>query len=166
MWVTHKNEYICLLLTAYYLQNSLNDTIFLGNKKALFENQIIGSPKKILLVDDDPIAKIGIKTLLDSFGCCVEVASNGLEALNLLKNQPFDLILADICMPKMNGYELTQSIRSSTMEFRDTVIVGISAYVGEEEILMAKEMGMNQVLKKPIDVSLLKRLISKSIKNI
>ncbi len=65
---------------------------------------------RILVVEDNPVNQKVAQGLLSKFGVQVDVAANGLEALNSLENLPFDLVLMDCQMPVMDGYEASQKI--------------------------------------------------------
>ena len=116
---------------------------------------------KILFVDDDKIAQMLVKQILLDIGYRVELASDGLEALEKLAQNDFDMILSDINMPKMNGYELTQTIRSSQKSFRSIPIIGLTAVVVPEDLQRAKNYGMNDVMNKPINLNALRKMLEK-----
>jgi CheY-like chemotaxis protein len=67
---------------------------------------------KILLAEDDEICQMPIKTFSKKLGLELEVANNGKEALDKVKDGSFDLILMDLYMPEMSGYEATEAIRN------------------------------------------------------
>jgi CheY-like chemotaxis protein len=67
---------------------------------------------KILLVDDDQICQMPIKTFSKKLGLDVDVANNGKEGLEKVKNNDYDLILLDIYMPEMDGYQTINAIRN------------------------------------------------------
>jgi two-component system capsular synthesis sensor histidine kinase RcsC len=120
---------------------------------------IDNAAKRVLVVDDEKIVQTVMKALLEGIGCFVVVANNGVEALAILQNEKFDLVLSDINMPQMDGYELAKSIRNSTGISHDIPIFGISACSKEEGLQKAKGVGMNDLFQKPISVDLLKKLV-------
>jgi len=91
------------------------------------------------------------------------IASNGLEALKLLKKKRFDLILMDIQMPLMDGYELTRIIRDdkSDVLVHDVPIIAMTAHAREDDKLKCLKAGMNDYISKPIDPVRFKYLIHK-----
>jgi hypothetical protein len=114
---------------------------------------------KILITEDDFTSKLLIITLLESFCSEILEASNGLEAVEICKNNPdIDLILMDIKMPKLNGYEATKQIRAFN---KSVVIIAQTAYsmVGDKE--KAIEAGCNDYISKPINNDELTSLINK-----
>lgn len=114
------------------------------------------SGKKILLVDDDMRNVFAISTLLQNEKILVEVASNGLEALEILSRYTPDLILMDIMMPEMDGNTATRKIREIE-KFKRTPIIAISAKAMKEDKENILNSGANDFIAKPIDT---KQLIS------
>ncbi len=106
---------------------------------------------KILLVEDNKINQQVAVELLDAEGVQVVIAENGKEALEKLHSEEgFDLILMDIQMPVMDGYQTTRLIRSGN-RFHDIPIVATTAHAMENERNKCIEIGMNEHLSKPID---------------
>lgn len=90
----------------------------------------------------------------------MEVADNGLEALEVLDGKDFDIILMDVQMPHMDGWETTAEIRRREKKSgRHTPIIGLSARVTPEDIKMSREAGMNDYLTKPIKPATLSALL-------
>ena len=79
--------------------------------------------KKVLVVDDEKLIVKGIRFSLEQDGMDVDCAYDGEEALNMAKENPYDMILLDIMLPKMDGFEVCQAIR----EFSDMPIVMLTA---------------------------------------
>jgi PAS domain S-box-containing protein len=100
----------------------------------------------ILVAEDHEVNQQLFKTILESFGHEVDLASNGKEAVQATHGRRYDLIFMDVQMPEMNGYEATSAIRSSGI---DTPIVAVtaSALRGEEE--RCRNVGMSGFLVKP-----------------
>ncbi len=112
---------------------------------------------KILLVEDNPLNQLIAKELLTGNGYSVVVADHGEEAIELVKQDDYNLILMDIHMPKMNGYDATNFIRQNLkMERIPIIAMTADAMVGIEEKVI--ESGMNDCVFKPFDVE---RLLSK-----
>ncbi len=100
----------------------------------------------ILVAEDHEVNQQLFKTILENIGHEVDIASNGVEAVQAVKNRRYDLIFMDVQMPEMNGYEATESIRSLGI---DTPVVAVtaSAQRGEEEKCIS--VGMSGFLIKP-----------------
>lgn len=103
--------------------------------------------KKILLVEDTDSLRMLGKVLLERAGAQVCIAEDGTQALEALKSFDADLVLTDIMMPNMNGYQLTSALRQQGYE---KPIIGVTgATVGNEASLLI-EAGANRVLAKPL----------------
>lgn len=125
----------------------------------------INAKARILYAEDDPIARLVIKKLLEKDGHCVSFAFNGMDALHKLEIYDFDLILMDIQMPEMDGIEATRVIRSAKRfsNKRDIPIIALTACAtnGDRELFLSA--GMNDFLPKPMDISALKDMIARTI---
>ena len=102
----------------------------------------------ILLVDDDPLNRFFGQELLQKLGINAATADSGAEAIQQLQQHTFDLVLMDVSMPGMDGYETTQRIRYDS-RFTDLPIIALTAHAiaGERERCLAA--GMNDYLTKP-----------------
>lgn len=106
-------------------------------------------PLRILLAEDNDLNLQLMTLMFEQLGFQFEVAKNGIEVLDQVKKQAFDVILMDVQMPIMNGLEATREIRK--MEGSDhVIIIGLSANVFEEDQKKALESGMDDYLTKPI----------------
>ena len=121
----------------------------------------------ILLAEDNELNMEIAEFVLQNVGADVTKAWNGQEAVELFrKSEPggFDIILMDIMMPVMNGYEATKMIRSLDREDAKTIpIIAMTANAFTEDRLKAKEAGMNEHIVKPLDVELLIKVIHKLV---
>ena len=104
---------------------------------------------RILVVDDLIDNLILLKTFLELEGYEVETANCGTSAIAKIENSPPDLVLLDVMMPDMTGYEVAHWIRQ-TLNLCDIPIVLISAY-GDLEMVKDSEIGANAFLHKPVD---------------
>lgn len=130
------------------------------------EREIINfSNKKILCVDDNVQNANLVNALLQQFEATVVIAHDGLEALQCAEQQAFDLILMDIRMPKMDGYETLKSIRSSENINSHTPIIALSAHISPHEYEELARFGFNDFLTKPIIKNALITIIKKWIIN-
>jgi signal transduction histidine kinase/DNA-binding response OmpR family regulator len=117
-----------------------------------------------LLVDDLPSNLLVAEGLLIPYGMRVFTCLNGLEALELIKSRPFDIVLMDHMMPEMDGLEATREIRSLTgKRFQSMPIIALTAnaVAGMKEMYL--ENGFNDFLSKPIEVSKLDAILKKWI---
>ncbi len=111
----------------------------------------------ILIVDDEPTVIRVVKLGLERAGHEVTSANNGAEALDLLRESHFDVMVTDLNMPKMDGRELCQSFRAEMPE-RDMVIFVVTARPGENHRKWAGEIDDVEFLEKPASV---RQLISR-----
>jgi len=107
---------------------------------------------KILLVDDNPINQQVASELLQGFGLQATIASNGLDAVAAVIDNKFDLILMDIQMPVMDGFEATRAIRTHTASayFQTVPILAMTAHALNSDKDKCLSVGMNGHLSKPI----------------
>ncbi len=108
------------------------------------------SNTRILLVEDDIINQMVAKELLESYDIHVSVAFNGIEAVHYAQTESFDMILMDLQMPEMDGFEATRRIRDIDT-CKAIPIIALSAAVLPNDRELTQESGMNGHLAKPID---------------
>ncbi len=106
------------------------------------------SKATILVVDDEPDLLENIELMLEAEGYGVITAGDGLEALVLLQTQPVNLILADIAMPHMNGYQLYERVRANP-QWTTIPFVFLTARKLDSDIRYGKELGVDDYLVKP-----------------
>ena len=120
---------------------------------------------RILVVEDMELNQLLMKTLLDDFGFECDITANGKLAIEKLKTNAYDIILMDLQMPEMNGFEATKYIRK-TMHSK-IPIIALTADVTTVDLKKCKAVGMNDYIAKPVDERLLySKLISYSKKPI
>ncbi len=105
-------------------------------------------PKKILVVDDEKLIVKGLKFSLEQDGMMVDAASDGEEALEMVRKGSYDLILLDIMLPKLSGYEVCQSIR----EFSDVPIIMLTAKGDDMDKILGLEYGADDYMTKPFNI--------------
>ncbi len=118
----------------------------------------IGLTASILVVDDEENAREGLSKILSKEGYRVETAANGKEAIDTLKRQRYDLVITDMRMPLMDGFEVLREIKKMD---ENTGVIMITAYGEVESYLEAMNMGVFEYINKPVRVNELKRVISK-----
>ncbi|MCQ2550072.1 MAG: response regulator transcription factor [Lachnospiraceae bacterium] len=104
--------------------------------------------KKVLVVDDEKLIVKGIRFNLEQDGMEVAVAYDGEEALNLAKQQEFDIILLDVMLPKMDGFEVCQQIR----EFSTVPIIMLTAKGEDMDKILGVEYGADDYITKPFNI--------------
>ena len=104
--------------------------------------------KKVLVVDDEKLIVKGIRFSLEQDGMEVDCAYDGEEALKLATENAYDMILLDIMLPKMNGFEVCQAIR----EFSDMPIVMLTAKGDDMDKILGLEYGADDYITKPFNI--------------
>ena len=130
------------------------NNIILNKRENLF------SGKKILLTEDKEINQLIVLGLLSGSGFDIDIANNGEEAVDKCREFNYSLILMDIEMPIMDGYDATKIIREKNKEIP---IIALTSNGTIEDINRTKSVGMNEHLLKPIDLELLYSTFSKYI---
>ena len=108
---------------------------------------------KVLVVEDMALNQLLMKTLLDDYGFDRDIASNGKIAIEKLKAKDYDIILMDLQMPEMNGFECTEYIRKTLNS--KIPIIALTADVTTVDLAKCKTVGMNDYIAKPVDERLL-----------
>lgn len=115
---------------------------------------------KILVVDDDELNRRMMKILLSREGHNVELASNGMEALDAVKYNRFDLVFMDLQMPTMDGVEASRRIREWENGGLHTFIVALTASYLPEEGQLLFEAGIDNYISKPFEIDHIQRMLS------
>jgi len=108
---------------------------------------------KVLVVEDIPLNQLLMKTLLDDFGFERDIAENGKIAIEKLQQKSFDIILMDLQMPIMTGFEATDYIRKTMHS--NIPIIALTADVTTVDLAKCKAVGMNDYIAKPVDERIL-----------
>lgn len=118
--------------------------------------------RQILLVDDSPANRLITSTYLESVGCNVAEAEDGLDALEQLKSHQFDAILMDMRMPRMGGVEATEAIRERRLA-EQTPIIALTAHAMAEVRDQCLAVGMQDFLTKPIEKEVLFKTLTRCV---
>jgi two-component system, cell cycle response regulator len=113
----------------------------------------------VLVVDDDAVNRLLLSRMLERDGHHVRTVANGLEALEAVRDDPFDCVLLDVLMPEMDGYQVLEHIRGDS-KLRHTPVIMISAREDTDSIVRCIEMGAEDYLPKPFDPVLLRARIN------
>ncbi len=116
---------------------------------------------RLLVVDDDPNTRAGLRDLLSLMGYHVEEAGSGHEALSLLESEPYDLMVLDMRMPGMDGVEAMQRARQIRP---DLLIVVLTAHATLESAIAAVKSDAVDYLLKPINIESLSAVISHALR--
>lgn len=104
--------------------------------------------KKVLVVDDEKLIVKGIKYSLEQDNMVVDVAYDGKEALEMAMNNAYDVILLDVMLPEINGFEVCQQIR----EFSDVPIIMLTAKGDDMDKILGLEYGADDYITKPFNI--------------
>ena len=122
---------------------------------------VLNNSLKILLAEDNVINQKVASQMLKQLGLKADLATNGLEVLNALRNQQYDVVLMDVQMPEMDGIEATRQIRQEWNQENSPWIIAVTANtIGgvREECL---NVGMNDFISKPLKKDILMEALSK-----
>ena len=128
------------------------------NAEAVIDEEIVELDNefkniKVLVVEDIVLNQLLMKTVLDDFGFERDIADNGRIAIKKLQNKNYDIILMDLQMPEMNGFEATEYIRHTLKS--NIPIIALTADVTTVDLAKCKAVGMNDYITKPVDERLL-----------
>ena len=118
------------------------------------------SPQRILLVEDNATNRFVARRLLERDGHRVTEAADGREGVVAAAETAFDIILMDVSMPVMDGFEAAAAIRAAPGPNRSTRIIALTAHVGEEVTERLRAAGLDDVVAKPIRARVIRRLLA------
>jgi len=113
---------------------------------------------RVLLVDDNAIVRDMLVDLVTSFGCQPEAAASGPEALALFERQAYDIVLTDLLMPGMSGWEVLEAVHERNPNMPVVIITG--SPVTDDPRAAKRNVA---VLKKPVDVTALENLVKRMV---
>ena len=119
----------------------------------------------ILVAEDNPVNQELLEAQISYLGYSAKFGNDGVDALKLLESDRYDLLLTDIRMPVMDGYELIRTVRSSETELSNIPIVAVTANAMQTDIDQCFEAGANDVLPKPFNLEELRVILRKWMGN-
>ena len=122
----------------------------------------LGPPAKVLVADDNKVNRLLLCRSLELMGHAVSSADNGRQALSLLREQRFDLLMLDLAMPELDGFGLLQ-LRAGDAALREVSVIVTSALGGVAPVARCIELGAEDFLHKPVDPWLLKARVESSL---
>jgi CheY-like chemotaxis protein len=152
--ILHKPITASLLLNALVMEETAMISIDSLSSESM-EKHFTGD---ILMVEDNEINQLVERGLLEGYGIAVDMAVNGLDAIEKCKNKTYDLIFMDLQMPVMDGFEAAENIRLFDTK---TPIIALSAAVMKHDKELTIAAGMNHHLSKPIDIEELEMVLSR-----
>jgi PAS domain S-box-containing protein len=121
------------------------------SKEETTGERIPASGKRVLVAEDNQANQMIAKKMLEAAGLKVDIAANGLEAVEAVRTLPYDVVLMDLSMPFMDGLEATKSIRKLSKPACLTPIIALTAHASAEDKQRCLLAGMNDYLQKPIN---------------
>ena len=118
--------------------------------------------KTVLVVDDSSTVRKFVAAALNITGFRVITAVDGIEAMELMPAEKFDLIITDLNMPEMDGFELIRTLQE-TLEYHDIPIIVLSSYTDLKNKDLALEMGAVAFLEKPLSTEAIQREVFRFI---
>jgi len=140
------------------------DTVVDVVTESIVSNEVTVLNAKILLVEDNPINQMVAQKMLEKLGLKAEQANNGVEALKLLGEQAYDLVLMDCQMPEMDGFDATREIRKleiKSINQNVLPIVAMTANVMSGDRERCLEVGMDDYIGKPVQRDQLESVLRK-----
>ena len=128
------------------------------------EYDIQAEDHEILIVEDSPTQAERLRRLIQSEGYRVRVASNGQRALNLIRERKPQLVVSDIIMPEMNGYDLCRALKADPT-LRDIPVILVTALNDAKDIIRGIECGADNFIRKPYSEEYLLNRISQVLLN-
>ena len=111
-------------------------------------------PRQVLVIDDDELARLEIARCVEQQGHMTTLAEHGGQGLELLRSRHFDLVLLDLVMPEVDGFEVLRQMKEDA-ELRSVPVIVITAVDEPENTAKCMEMGAERHLSKPVDLNLL-----------
>jgi two-component system, OmpR family, aerobic respiration control protein ArcA len=132
-------------------QEVVSLTEFRGLKKKL-------DPHVILVIEDDETMRNGMKRIFESEGYVVKLAADGAELGSVIDDKPVDLIILDVGLPWLNGFELAQLLKEHK-DLKTIPLIFVSGKSSDEDMKRAFDLGANDYIKKPFDIDKLKKTV-------
>ncbi|MCC7191839.1 MAG: response regulator [Phycisphaeraceae bacterium] len=149
------------------LRHTLRDVVagpnaVLGANQAKVQTDPLLGNKRVLIADDEVNIRQTINDVLKKYGCVCTVCKDGYEAINLLEQQDFDLIISDIKMPHRTGYEIFAAARRRREDLPVILMTGFG-YDPHHSIVRASQEGLSSVMFKPFKVEQLLEEVRKAL---
>jgi len=116
---------------------------------------------RILLAEDNEVNQTVIQKMLKRLGFRADLAANGIEAVQALQRQPYDVVLMDVKMPELDGWEATRQIRRFLPAAEQPEIIAITAYALEGDRERCLAAGMDDYISKPVQMKELRKKLIK-----
>ncbi len=115
--------------------------------------------RTLLVIEDDETIRAALKRVFEAEGYKVLVAADGTQLSDVLDDSPVDLIMLDVGLPWINGFELAEMMKAHP-DLKEIPLVFLSARTADEDIKRGFEVGADDYIKKPFDIEKLKRTVN------
>jgi PAS domain S-box-containing protein len=133
----------------------------LADENLLFEKSVLNN-LRVLYVEDVSVNQTLMRSIFDNWGVHLEIVSDGYQCLDIISKETYDIILMDLLMPRIDGFETALKIRQSQQEYNKNVpIIAVTAFQGKELEKRIAKAGINGYITKPIDFQHLYDLLLK-----
>ncbi len=134
-----------------------------SNTRSSSQPRQLEIPQAVLVVEDNEVNQAVAERLLTRMGCTVDVVSSGMEALNLVRSNKYDVIFMDCLMPGIDGFGTTRRMRASEEEWLKSVrIIALTASAMEGDMDRCLDAGMDDYIPKPINGEILFQMLDKT----
>lgn len=116
--------------------------------------------KCLLIVEDDETMRAAMKRIFENEGFKVKTAADGTQLTTVLDDTPIDLIILDVGLPWINGYELAKLMKDHE-DLKDLPLIFVSGKTSEFDVQKGLNLGADEYIKKPFDVDHIKQVVSK-----
>lgn len=120
-------------------------------------------PKTLLVIEDDETMRSALKRIFEMDGFIVKMAADGMELSGILDDTSPDLILMDIGLPWLNGFELAQMLKEHK-DLKKIPLIFVSGKTSDDDIKRAFEIGADDFIKKPFEIEKLKKTVATLLK--
>ena len=120
-------------------------------------------PKTLLIIEDDETMRRALARIFEADGHTVRTVADGTQLFKVLDDHPIDLIILDIGLPWINGFELAKLLKEHK-DLKQIPLVFISAKTSEMDVKKGFEVGANDYIKKPFDIDVMKRSVDTLLK--
>jgi two-component system aerobic respiration control protein ArcA len=135
---------------------SSGDVVEIGDLRKLKERKI---QRTILIIEDDETIRLGLKRVFESEGYRVMAAADGTQLSDVLDDAAIDLIVLDVGLPWINGYELAEMMKAHP-DLKEIPLVFLSGRTSDADVKKGFEVGADDYIKKPFDIEKVKKTVN------
>lgn len=135
---------------------SKTDVVAMDDIRKLRERKI---QRSILIIEDDETIRMALKRVFEGEGYRVMAASDGTQLSSVLDDSPVDLVILDVGLPWINGFELAEMMKAHA-DLKGIPLVFLSARTGDDDVKRGFEVGADDYIKKPFDIEKVKRTVN------